>query len=192
MKTGVFISSYFAGLILASVIRGWYSIARRKITVREKYETKKDMALMGLAGFGFLLPLVWMFSSWIDFANYDIPVWIGWVGLVVYILAQLLLWRTHVDLGVNWSKVLEIREDQELITHGVFRRIRHPMYAAHVLWGIAQLLMLENWLAGWSLLVMTAPIMLFRMPVEERMMIEAFGDDYRTYIEKTGRILPRL
>lgn len=45
------------------------------------------------------------------------------------------------------------------------------MYAAHVLWGIDQVLMLENWLAGWSLLVMTAPIMLFRMVVEERMMI---------------------
>lgn len=66
------------------------------------------------------------------------------------------------------------------------------MYAAHVLWGIAQVLMLENWLAGWSLLVMTVPIMLFRMVVEERMMIETFGDEYRAYIEKTGRILPRL
>lgn len=52
--------------------------------------------------------------------------WIGWVGLVVYVLTQLLLWRTHVDLGLNWSKVLEIREDQEFITHGVFRPIRHP------------------------------------------------------------------
>ena len=192
MKTGLFISSYLAGLILATIIRGSYSISRRNITVRKRYETKKDMALMGLAGFGFLLPLVWMFSSWIDFANYDIPVWIGWIGLVVYIFTQLLLWRTHVDLGLNWSKVLEIREDQELVTRGVFRHIRHPMYAAHVLWGIAQVLMLENWLAGWSLLVMTAPIMLFRMPVEERMMIEAFGDEYRAYIEKTGRILPRL
>lgn len=118
--------------------------------------------------------------------------WIGWVGLVVYVLTQLLLWRTHVDLGLNWSKVLEIREDQEFITHGVFRPIRHPMYAAHVLWGIAQVLMLENWLAGWSLLVMTVPIMLFRMVVEERMMIETFEDEYRAYIEKTGRILPRL
>lgn len=66
------------------------------------------------------------------------------------------------------------------------------MYAAHVLWGIAQVLMLENWLAGWSLLVMTVPIMLFRMVVKERMMIETFGDEYRAYIEKTGRILPRL
>lgn len=66
------------------------------------------------------------------------------------------------------------------------------MYAAHVLWGIAQVLMLENWLAGWSLLVMTVPIMLFRMVVEERMMIETFEDEYRAYIEKTGRILPRL
>lgn len=97
-----------------------------------------------------------------------------------------------MDLGLNWSKVLEIREDQEFITHGVFRPIRHPMYAAHVLWGIAQVLMLENWLAGWSLLVMTVPIMLFRMVVEERMMIETFEDEYRAYIEKTGRILPRL
>lgn len=52
--------------------------------------------------------------------------------------------------------------------------------------------MLENWLAGWSLLVMTVPIMLFRMVVEERMMIETFEDEYRAYIEKTGRILPRL
>ena len=60
-----------------------------------------------------------------------------------------------------------------------------------LLWGIAQGLLLENWLAGWSALVPFALMYLLRTPREEQMMIEFFGQEYRDYMRQTGRLIPR-
>jgi protein-S-isoprenylcysteine O-methyltransferase Ste14 len=66
------------------------------------------------------------------------------------------------------------------------------MYAAHLLWAIAQGLLLENWLAGWTFLVVFVPLYLLRVPKEEQLMLERFGEHYRQYMNRTGRIIPRL
>ncbi|MEE9566562.1 MAG: isoprenylcysteine carboxylmethyltransferase family protein, partial [Desulfobacteria bacterium] len=79
-----------------------------------------------------------------------------------------------------------------LITEGVFRYIRHPMYAAHLLWAIAQVLMLHNWIAGYSFLVVAVPLYLLRVNDEEQMMLEQFGEGYREYMQRTRRIIPHL
>jgi protein-S-isoprenylcysteine O-methyltransferase Ste14 len=107
------------------------------------------------------------------------------------LLALWIFWRSHHDLGLNWSISLEMREGHSLITQGVYRRIRHPMYTAIWLWSIAQGLMLENWLAGWGAPATFLPLYLLRTPREEQMMAEAFGDEYREYTARTGRLLPR-
>ena len=102
-----------------------------------------------------------------------------------------LFWRAHVDLGLNWSITLEMRKDHELIVHGVYRRVRHPMYAAIFLFAIAQGLLLPNWLAGWGGFGSFAILYLVRTPREEKMMLEFFGEPYRDYVRRTGRLWPR-
>jgi len=87
---------------------------------------------------------------------------------------------------------LKIRSEHTLVTSGVYRHIRHPMYAAHLLWAIAQALLLSNWLAGWALLVTFVPLYLVRAPREEHMMLEHFGEEYREYMSRTGGLIPRL
>ncbi len=79
-----------------------------------------------------------------------------------------------------------------LVTGGVYRYIRHPMYASMWLWGIAQALLLWNWIAGWASLVLFLPLYVLRVPREERMMHEYFGDAYRTYMNRTARVIPHL
>ena len=66
------------------------------------------------------------------------------------------------------------------------------MYAAHWLWGIAQVLLLQNWIAGLSMLVTVLPLYLVRVPREERMLLEHFGEAYQEYTRRTGRIMPRF
>ncbi|HEM61239.1 MAG TPA: isoprenylcysteine carboxylmethyltransferase family protein [Chloroflexi bacterium] len=140
----------------------------------------------------FVVPLIYVLTPWLDFADYHLPPWAGWIGVAIFALAIWLLWRSHADLARSWSPRLEILEGHTLVTHGVFRYIRHPMYAAHLLWGIAQVFLLQNWIAGFSMLVTWLPGYFYRIPVEELMMVEHFGDEYRDYMKGTGRVFPKL
>ena len=103
-----------------------------------------------------------------------------------------LFWRSHADLGLNWSPTLETRKGHEIISHGVYRRIRHPMYSAIWLFSIAQGLLLNNWLAGWAVVLAFAVMYFLRTPKEEEMMIDHFGNAYKEYMAETGRLFPRI
>jgi protein-S-isoprenylcysteine O-methyltransferase Ste14 len=145
--------------------------------------------LWGVAQF---LPLIYIFSDWLNFANYELPQWAGWIGVVIFTPGVWLLWRSHVDLGRNWSATLEIRSGHTLITGGVYRWLRHPMYAAHLYWAMGQPLLIQNWIAGPLALVSIVPMYLLRAPQEEKMMLDEFGDEYRAYMARTGGIVPKL
>jgi len=103
-----------------------------------------------------------------------------------------LSWRSHADLGKNWTPTLGIRNEHRLITNGAFRYVRHPVYAAHLIWAIAQVMLLHNWIAGYSFLMFIVPHYLLRVKNEEKMMLEQFGEEYRVYMKRTPRIIPRL
>jgi protein-S-isoprenylcysteine O-methyltransferase Ste14 len=97
-----------------------------------------------------------------------------------------------MDLGRNFTPTIQLKENHTLVINGVFRYIRHPIYAAHGLWGIAQVLLLQNWIAGLSMMVFFLPFYLVRVPNEEKMMLEHFGEEYRVYMDKTGRLIPKF
>ena len=66
------------------------------------------------------------------------------------------------------------------------------MYTAHLLWGVAQCVVVPNVVAGPLALVLMTAIMALRVPREERALIDEYGDAYRRYRETTGRLLPRF
>jgi protein-S-isoprenylcysteine O-methyltransferase Ste14 len=177
-------------LVISAVRKAQTSRYRTLKTILDK-RTPLDLFMLGLSGVGMLVPLVYVFSSVLDFADFWLPDWMGWLGAVFFGGAIWLLWRSHVDLGRNWTPTLAIRDEHHLVTEGVFRYIRHPMYAAHLLWAVAQVMMLHNWIAGFSFLLVAVPQYLLRVNDEEQMMIEQFGETYRAYMQTTGRILPR-
>jgi len=78
------------------------------------------------------------------------------------------------------------------VKEGVYKYIKHPIYAAHLVWALAQLLLIPNWIAGPSFLLLSIPLCLYRIPKEETMMLKQFGGEYKKYIKKTGRIFPKL
>ena len=187
MPDSIFIWAYFVGLIAGSVIRVIYTLPMAGGRKRER-----DMLLL-LPFVGMIvMPVVYALTPWLDFADYRLPPWAGWVGVALFASGLWLLWRSHADLGRNWTPTLQIREGHSLVTEGVFHHIRHPMYAAHLLWAIAQPLLLQNWIAGWAMLVTALPVCLVRVPREERMMLDHFGEAYRLYMERTSRVLPRF
>jgi protein-S-isoprenylcysteine O-methyltransferase Ste14 len=83
-------------------------------------------------------------------------------------------------------------KEQVLITSGPYQFIRHPIYTAFILILGSALLISANWFIGLAWLGMTVLEVASRIGFEESLMLEYFGDRYRDYMKKTGRLLPRL
>jgi isoprenylcysteine carboxyl methyltransferase (ICMT) family protein YpbQ len=130
----------------------------------------------------FFVPVIYAASNWLDFANYTLPAWAGWLGVLVLAGALFVFWRAHADLGLNWSPSLEIREKHELITRGIYGVIRHPMYASQWLWVIAQPLLLRNWIAGFLNLLVFIPFYFLRVRAEEQLCGKAWDQHHDTDI----------
>lgn len=152
-----------------------------------------EKLLLGMVFLAVLvLPIIYLFTPILSVADYDLPFPLRLAGCPVLVASLLLFWRSHIDLGQNWSVSLEIRESHTLISSGVYQSVRHPMYASIWLWSIAQGMILSNWLAGWALLPAFAVMYFIRIPREERLMAETFGDSYHQYSVQTGRVFPRM
>lgn len=184
---------FLIGFIAYVVIRGVYESRAKNNEKAVSRADGRDGALMFIVFLGcLLLPVVYLFTPWLVFADYRLPAFVPWFGAAVMVAALWLFWRSHAGLGQNWSVTLELRKGHQLVKHGVYRSIRHPMYAAIWLFGLAQGLLLQNWLAGWSAFVTFALMYFVRIPREEHMMCEFFGQEYRDYMRQTGRVFPRI
>lgn len=140
----------------------------------------------------FLLPLVALYTPLLDFAVYRPSALATAVGAVAMVAGVYVLYRSHADLGAFWSPTLEIRDGHELVTTGIYSRVRHPMYTAIFLICIGQALLLENWLAGIAGLITFTVLYISRVEREEQLMIQRFGKAYRSYAKRTQRLVPRL
>ena len=183
---------FAAGMTAYLCIRGCFQRAARTQKTSVDRSSTGDMLLVFLVIVGqIVLPAEYIFSRWLDPLNYALPAFAEAAGVVCMAAGLWLFWRSHVDLGNAWSVTLKIRERHALITHGVYRSIRHPMYASFFLLGFAQVLLLGNWLAGWSGLAAVALLYGVRIRHEEAMMLGFFGPEYQRYMARTGRVIPR-
>jgi protein-S-isoprenylcysteine O-methyltransferase Ste14 len=183
---------YWTAIVAEMVIRAPINKKRKQQKMSQSQFSAQEKTLLGLLFAGmFLLPLIYSATHWLDFANYTLPAWAGWVGVVLIIAAVFIFWRGHADLGLNWSPTLEIRTEHKLITNGIYGIIRHPMYASQWVWVFAQALLLQNWIAGFLSIPLWAIFYFLRVSAEEKMMLDSFGDEYREYMHHTGAVFPK-
>lgn len=175
----------------------WYAIrypferkARKAPVARTRRDIREKVLLgISLTGLG-VVPALYVATGFPRFADYPFRPGLAWLG-VVFALAALAMFRlTHKALGRNWSVSLDVRERHTLVTDGVYRHVRHPMYTAFWLWAVAQALLLPNWIAGPAGLIGFGTLFFLRVGREERMMLDAFGEDYRAYMARSARIIP--
>ena len=171
-------------------IRAPHGNRSRNVKVAKSHQTPLETGLLVLAWVGFFVPLIWVASSAFSFAEYPLRSGPLISGVVCGVIGLWLFYRSHADLGTNWSITLEVREQHRLITQGIYRRIRHPMSSALVLYAVAHALVIPNWVAGPSNLVAFAVLFALRVRPEERMMLEQFGDEYTAYMARTKRLVP--
>jgi protein-S-isoprenylcysteine O-methyltransferase Ste14 len=176
--------------IVLVVIRAPHGQRSRAVKVVKSRRGTLEIVLLTIAWIAFFLPLVWVAAPVFAFADYPlhpVPLLAGTLCLAVGLW---LFQRSHVDLGTNWSLTLEVREAHQLVTHGVYRWVRHPMYLALLIYSAGQALALPNWLVGPSYGAAMALLIALRLGPEERMMREEFGKEYEAYMLKTKRLVP--
>jgi protein-S-isoprenylcysteine O-methyltransferase Ste14 len=178
--------------IVMVVIRAPHGSRSRTVPVVKNRKGPLETLLLTIAWFAFFLPLVWIVSPFLDFADYTLFPIPFITGILCLMLGLWLFYRSHQDLGTNWSITLEVREKHQLITHGIYRRIRHPMYLALLIYSLGQGLVLPNWLLGPSYGIAILLIFAFRVGREERMMLEEFGIEYEAYRARSKRLIPGI
>jgi len=182
---------FLCGFVLQVILRSYY--VQYYVTEKHKhYFNKKEKLFLLFIFVGFqLLPILYVFTTWFSFFDYNLPKWFGFPATMLYGFGIWLFFRAHADLGRFWSPGLEIKPDHELITTGVFTWVRHPMYAAFAAIAVAQVFMLQNWIVGPAFLLLAMPFYLNRVKREERQLIRHFGDEYRNYMVETNAIFPK-
>ena len=178
--------------VVMIAIRAPHGQRSRGVKTIRSCKSRQESVLLTLAWIGFLMPLIWVASPAFSFAEYPLRLAPLVGGVACLVVGLWLFYRSHADLGPYWSVTLEVRENHRLITQGVYHGVRHPMYAALFLYSVGQVLALPNWIAGPSYLVSFGILFVFRIRVEEQMMLDAFGNEYLTYMAKTKRLVPGL
>jgi protein-S-isoprenylcysteine O-methyltransferase Ste14 len=165
----------------------------RKTTVRYSARGIRETVLLAVSFTGLgIVPCVYVATHVLRFADYPFVPVASYLGIAVDIASLWLFFLTHRDLGRNWSVSLDLRERHTLVTTGIYAAVRHPMYAGFWLMALAQVLLLPNWVAGPAGLVGFGVLFFGRVRREEEMMIAAFGEEYRSYMRRTARVVPWL
>ena len=178
--------------IVMVIVRAPHGQRSRGIKVVKSRKGSLEIVLLTLAWLGFFVPLVWIATPVFGFADYPLRPVPFIAGTLCLAVGLWLFNLSHADLGTNWSITLEVRERHRLVTEGIYRRVRHPMYLALLLYSLGQALVLPNWVAGPSYLVAFGLLFALRVGPEERMMREEFGKDYEAYMARTKRLIPGL
>lgn len=184
---------YWGAMVIQVIIRTPFGISRRAKKVVEKRNViAENIMLVLLTIASLVLPLIYSVTNWLAFADYNLPVWTGWTGVFIIICSEVVFLLAHIGLKDNWSGTLEMYDKHTLMTNGIFKYIRHPMYLSQLIWVIAQILLIQNWIAGPAGFIFFIPFYLYRVGAEEKMLLDRFGTQYREYMKTTGRLFPQF
>lgn len=176
--------------------RGYYVKYHSKpeeATVKQREEgiASKLAGLLGITGFISMLAYV-INPNWLTWSGSSFPLWLRWTGVGLAILGFALLQWAQATLANSWSDTPRMMKEQALITSGPYRLIRHPIYTAFLLILGSTLFISSNWLIGMCWAGMTILETISRINFEETLMLEYFGEQYREYMKKTGRLFPKV
>jgi protein-S-isoprenylcysteine O-methyltransferase Ste14 len=182
---------WFAGLVVWYIIRYPFERKAKRGRVSVSLFDRRDSISLAFAWLCLLvIPALYALTGFPTLLDRPMVRLLPWLGLASDCAALWLFYRSHADLGRNWSVSLQIREQHSLVKTGVYRLIRHPMYASFFLLGVAQMLLLPNWFVDAAGLTGAGVLFAARVDREEALMISRFADDYRSYMASTKRVIP--
>jgi protein-S-isoprenylcysteine O-methyltransferase Ste14 len=112
-----------------------------------------------------------------------------WAGFAIVALGLGFTVWARVVLGRNWSGIVTVKQDHELVTEGPYRWVRHPIYTGLVVAFAGSATARGEWRGVLAVLIVFVALWR-KLTLEERWMIETFGDAYLRYREKVRALIP--
>jgi len=196
MNTQTVFRIILPSLIVLFVIHRGYYVSKHSRAEDQTLKRRKEGIASTIAGMLSMVGFVTIIAQvanpvWMNWSDLPFPSWLRWMGVVIALLGFGLLQWSQNTLGRNWSDTPRMIKEQSLITSGPYQYIRHPIYTAFFLILSSTFLISANWMIGAAWIGMSVIEIASRIQFEESLMIEYFGDQYREYMKKTGRLLPR-
>ena len=180
-------------LIVISIIRIYYGKHRLTTKYIKSIHPILERINSYLVSFGMIIfPLLNIFLSTFDKFKFYVPYYFKIFSGIILFLATIIFYLSHKELADNWSPFVEVKERQKLIKTGIYRYIRHPMYLSMWLFAFFQGFLLSNIFIEIFGILAWSNLYFIRINNEEKIMIDIFGNEYKEYIENTGRIFPKL
>jgi protein-S-isoprenylcysteine O-methyltransferase Ste14 len=187
-----------AELLAMGLVRGYFGAPRGKESAEARAGNRAESAWLtatvGVLGLLQLLAVsVYLANpSFLEWSAFEVAEPIRWLAILISCFgAAGEIWAA-ISLGASYSPLLRVAEERVVITAGPYRWIRHPLYAfglpMMVGWGVAA----HNWFIIATGAILILVLVIVRVPREEAMMLEGFGESYRQYMTRTGRFVPRL
>lgn len=182
----------FTGMAISS----YYRIKTDKES-GERLSRKADgnvlMTIIRLGGLIlWLSPLVYLINpAWMAWSKIGLPEAVRWLGVGIGVLCVAGIYWLFSSIGTGITPVSATRKEHKLVTNGIYRYVRHPLYTIGSSLFISFGMMADNWfiiLLG----VLAFIVMAIRTSKEEANLIEKLGDEYREYMNRTGRFLPKF
>jgi len=194
MDDGVFRWVMVAGFVAVVAVIAPHRV---RAATNEKLDRRKEGACMlatlrPAGGALWLSAIAYMINpAFMAWSSVLLPVWLRWTGVGLALIAALVVVWMFRTLGRNLTDTVVTRKQHTLVTNGPYRWVRHPLYTLAVLLGVANSLAAANWFfvaAGCLVFLLLA----IRTRKEEENLLARFGDDYRNYMQRTGRFVPRF
>jgi protein-S-isoprenylcysteine O-methyltransferase Ste14 len=169
-----------------------------RVRMHHEHEIPLLLRLRQIFGIPFYLGvLAWTFAPrFMEWSSLPLPIWVRWSGLGLGLLAVFMNAWSHKTLsqklGEDFDPALRLLKVPAIVKQGPYTVLRHPIYLAFLLMQISVLLLTANWFIGLCGIAIIISVIAIRVPIEEKLLIEQFGDEYRNYMKRTGRFLPKL
>lgn len=163
----------------------------------EKLSRKADgtvmMTIIRIGGLIlWLSPFIYLTNPvWTAWSKLGLPDWVRWLGVGIGIICASGIYWLFSSIGTGITPVSATRKEHKLVTNGIYKYIRHPLYTFGSTMFVSFGMMADSWFIT-ALGILTFILMAIRTPKEEANLIEKFGDEYRQYIKRTGRFFPKL
>lgn len=191
MKTNL-LGWFYLFMGVAYVVGGPLYVWKRKNEPPARQEERGDRSFW-LVQPGFILavfgaPLEYLFLP----AVLPRAVWAQVSGLLLILAGIVLVSWARQEIRGQFSGHVRIQEGHQLIQSGPYRMVRHPGYLGYLMCVLGMGVGFSSLITTAAMIFLLLPGLIYRMRVEERMLVEAFGEDYQQYARQTKRLLPGI